>query len=122
MRPWNLLPSPPRLKTIGNRPVLTLGWQIEVSGGEAQHLFAYRFPDPLDLTSTGALETRLLGHLILDGLPDEALPEVLELLGNAWVFYHPAPPQIEAPAERRLLKGKVTKRYERPAYSLSDEE
>ena len=121
MRPWNL-PSQPRLKALGGRPVLTLGWQIEASGGKVQHLFAYRFPDPFDLTSTGALKTRLLGHLILDVLPDEALPEVLELLGNAWLFYQPAPPQIEAPAERRLFKGKVTKRYERPAYSLSDEE
>lgn len=121
MRPWNLLPSPPRLETIGGRPVLAFGWQREASGGELHHLFAYRFSNPFDLTSTGTLEARLLGHLILDGIPDEALSEVLELLGNAWVFYQPSPPQIEAP-QRRSLKGKVTRRYERPAYSLVEEE
>ena len=105
MRPWNLLPSPPRLETVDGRPMLAFGWQ-QSSG-------------PFDQTSSGP--ARLFGHLILDGIPDEALPEVLELLGNAWVFYQPGPPQIEAP-QRRPLKGKVTRRYERPAYSLVDEE
>jgi hypothetical protein len=102
--------------------VVTLSWRIDTSGGEVQHRFAYRFPNPFDATSTAALETRLLGHLMLDRLPDDALPEVLEFLASAWAFYQPSPPQIEAAAERRLVKGKMTKRYERPAYSLSDEE
>jgi len=58
---------------------------------------------------------------MLDGLPDEAFPEVLELLANAWSFNVPSSQKIELP-QRRVLKGKVTKRYERLAYSLGEQE
>ena len=101
--------------------MLAIGWYRESSEGELHHLYTYKFANSSDPTSTVSVQMRLLGHLILDGIPDEALREVLELLGNAWVFYQPSPPLIEAP-QRRALKGKVTRRYERPAYSLVEEE
>lgn len=101
--------------------MLTIGWHRESSIGDLHHLFSYKFAAPFDVTSTAPVSARLLSHLILDGLPDEALPEVLEFLGNAWVFYQPGPTPIEPP-QTPALKGKVTKRYERPAYSLVEEE
>ena len=77
--------------------------------------------DPFNVTSIVPFQMRIFGHLILDELPDEALSEVLELLSNAWTFYAPASRQLEAPP-KRVLKGKVTKRYERPAYSINEQE
>ncbi len=45
-----------------------------------------------------------------------------EVLRHLLRFVHqPGPPQIEAP-KVRSIRGKVTKRYERPAYSLVEEE
>lgn len=121
MKPWSLSLSKPQLETIGGDPVLTVGWRRQSSEGDLHHLYAYRFTDPFDVTSTAPIYSRLFGHLILDEIPDLALPEVLELLANAWIFHQPGPPQIEAP-KVRSIRGKVTKRYERPAYSLVEEE
>jgi hypothetical protein len=98
-----------------------MGWHRESSEGDLHHLFAYKFAGPCDITSTVPIQMRILSHLMLDGLPDEAFPEVLELLANAWSFNVPSSQKIELP-QRRVLKGKVTKRYERLAYSLGEQE
>jgi hypothetical protein len=74
-----------------------------------------------DLTSTTLIETRLFGHFLLDAIPDEAIPEVFEALGRILEFHRPTP-LLPPPPAVRILKGKIVKRYVRPAYSLSEEE
>ena len=55
---------------------------------------------------------------MLDALPDVALDEVLEAFSHVWAFYQPVKPEIaDAPKAR---KGKITRRYERPAYTIED--
>jgi hypothetical protein len=103
--------------------VITGGWARDSSGGDLQHFFAFRFTQPYEATSASSIFPRLMAHFILDQLPDQAFAEVLEQLSNAWSFYQIEPPQAEPPAPKsKPVKGKMTRRYERPAYSLTGEE
>lgn len=116
--PWSLSLSKPRLETVAGYPILTLHWTREASDGDLHHLFSYRFADALTATTAAPVYRRLFAHLALDELPDEALPEILEFIANAWIFHQPAPPHIEQPVQ--TLKGKVTRRYERPTYTIEE--
>jgi hypothetical protein len=63
----------------------------------------------------------MIAHLILDLIPDEGLPDVIETLGEEWKFYNcEESPALAQPMRR--LKARVTRRYERPAYSFPAEE
>jgi hypothetical protein len=46
------------------------------------------------------------------------MSEVLDYLGNAWIFHQPAVQEAEQPAKK--LRGKVTRRYERPTYAVEE--
>lgn len=63
-----------------------------------------------------------LAHLVLDHLPAEAIPEVLECMANAWTFYMRAG-EVQQPTVVPLkrLKGRVTRASERPSYALPEE-
>lgn len=98
--------------------MLTLHWAREASDGDLHHILSYKFADPLNATASAPIYRRLFAHLALDELPDAALTEVLDFLGNAWIFYQPTMPEVqEAP---RTRKGKVTRRYERPTYTVEE--
>lgn len=122
IRPWSLvLSSQPRLETFAGTPYFTLSWRREGAEGDLHHFLAYQVTDPFDATATTPLSPRLFAHFLLDDLPPEALTEVLEHLADAWVFYQQ--PQSPAPLpQQRFLKGRVVRRYERPAYALSSGE
>jgi hypothetical protein len=120
MTPWNLILSTPRLETFTGDRYLTLGWKRHSAEGDFHHFFAHQIIDASDSTTT-ALYPRLFAHLLLDELPQEALPELLEYLASAWSFYT-LPLELVPPQARRVLKGKVVRRSERPTYSLPDEE
>jgi hypothetical protein len=109
----------PRLETVAGYPILTLNWTREVSEGDLHHFFAYRFSELSDVTSSAPIYKRLFAHLLLDELPDTALPEILKHLSDAWLFYQPTAPEVQS--EPRVLKGRVTRRYERPTYSIDEE-
>jgi hypothetical protein len=121
--PWSLRLSKPQLDLSQGCPVITGGWLRESFEGDLQHFFSFRFAQPYEATSASPIFPRLIAHLIVDQLPDQALPEVLEQLGNAWLFYQFVPPQGEpASPSSNSLKGKMIRRYERPTYSLTGEE
>jgi hypothetical protein len=109
----------PRLETVAGYPMLTLSWTRQASEGDLHHLFAYRFSDPADVTATAPIYRRLFAHLVLDELPDTTLPEVLDHLSDAWVFHQPIASEVQS--QPRVLRGKVTRRYERPTYSIDEE-
>jgi hypothetical protein len=98
--------------------MLTLHWTREASEGELYHILSHRFADPFSATTAAPIYNRLFAHLVLDELPDSALGEVLDFLGNAWIFHQPPVPEIEQPAKAR--RGKVTRRYERPTYTIEE--
>lgn len=79
---------------------------------------SFRFADTIDAAAVVPVYKRLVAHLALDELPDAALAEILDCLGNAWAFHQPTAPQVvEQPNAR---KGKLTRRYERPTYAIED--
>jgi len=117
-KPWNLTLSKPRLETVAGYPMLTLHWTREASEGDQHHVFAYKFADPFDSAAVAPVYKRLFAHLALDELPDAALTEVLDFLGNAWIYYQPTMPEVPEPSTTR--KGRVTRRYERPTYTIEE--
>ena len=68
--------------------MLTLDWTRGTPDGDFHHSLAYKFADPLNAIASPVVLGRLIGHLVLDELPDAALPEILDHLGNIWAFYH----------------------------------
>ncbi|OFV96270.1 MAG: hypothetical protein A3F68_09625 [Acidobacteria bacterium RIFCSPLOWO2_12_FULL_54_10] len=102
-------------------PTLTVAWKRASAYGDLHHFWAYQFGKIPDTPSAVHIYYRLVSNLLLDELPEQALPEVLQHLADAFVFYQPT--KGELPTQQRPpLKGKVTQRYERPTYSLVDEE
>jgi hypothetical protein len=69
------------------------------------------------------MKLRWMCNLILGMVPDEGLMEALESLVRIYEFYslprQPVAPRLREPA--RLLKAKVSRRTERPAFSLPEE-
>jgi hypothetical protein len=110
----------PQLETVAGYPMLTLNWTREASEGDLHHFLAYRFTERSLTTSIAPVFQRLVAHLLLDELPDSALPEILDYLGTAWAFHQPisAEKKTEQP---HMRKGKVTRRYERPTYFIDEE-
>lgn len=120
IKPWNLTLSKPRLETKAGEFLLTVGWKVQSPLGDLHHLFAYKFASPASATTTSALYNRLFAYLVLDQLPDRVLPEVLEQLGNLWMFYQLPHPESQPPQPKRL-RAKMGRRYERPTYSMTEE-
>jgi hypothetical protein len=106
------------IETVSGYPILTLNWSRQGSDGDLHHLFSYKFAEPRSVTASAPIYKRLFAHLALDELPDAALTEVLDFLGNAWIFYQPMMPENQEPPKSR--KGKVTRRYERPTYTIEE--
>jgi len=98
--------------------VLTIQWTREASEGDFSNVFSYRSADPHDATIHPSVYKRIFAHLVLDELPEGAMGEVLDFLGNVWIFNQPTAPQI-APTTK-TIRGKVTRRYERPTYSIEE--
>ena len=118
MRPWSLNLSIPQLETVSGCPILTLNWVRQGSAGDLHHAYSYKFAEPFDIASAMPVCQRLLSHLVLDELPDSALSEVLNFLGDVWLFHQPTPQPARESV--RLRKGKVTRRYERPTYAIEE--
>ena len=110
--------SKPQIETISGSPILTLKWSRQGSDGDLHHYFSYKFAEPYNVTAAAPVYKRLFAHLALDVLPDSALSEVLDFLGNAWAFYEPVKSEIQEPPKVR--KGKVMRRYERPTYTIEE--
>jgi|SRR5712691_266863 len=61
-------------------------------------------------------------HLVVDRLPDAALPELLESLKTMFEFYGaPHQPDVSLPSPRRVLSAKVTGRRETRPLSFDAE-
>src|SRR5271169_7009005 len=110
-KPWAQLLSPSLLEMTGPFQLVGFGWQRPWSEGARQHFIAYKGTNAFNVTSAAPLFDRVFAHLIVDALPDEAFPDVLMELGNAWDLYRPSEMESRTP-QRPLVRGKVTRRYE----------
>lgn len=103
---------------------VTLGWQQDVTGARFLHTVsipAYQATAKRPVWSED-LQIRLLCHVLINRIPDKGLPELCESLGRMYEFYN-TPNLNELPAlpERRQIRGKIGRAYERPGFSIADE-
>lgn len=65
---------------------------------------------------------RLLCHFLIDRIPDEGLPELVESVGGIYEFYQlPAPTPALLP-QHRSVSGEISRSYERPPFQIEEEE
>jgi hypothetical protein len=80
-----------------------------------------RFAPPVALA-------RYLCHLLIDRLPDRAVPELCESMARMFDFYRDLPAQLPPPAlqglavPRRARPTRPTTPRERPAFNIGDEQ
>ena len=122
--------------TGASRTDSTTRWVLDLSKGStiaygdltsAQHnLRVFVSREPLEtspnMRNTQVILARGICHLIVDRLPDAALPELMESLKTMFEFYNLSREQAVAlPAPRRAVSGKVTGRQERRPLSFDTE-
>lgn len=107
---------------LGGQTSFLLGLSETFPGANITHFVS------LDVTATAespALERarqRLISYLLVSRLPDEALPELCETLGDMYEFYsaHPhTPPALPSPT--REIRARLGEKYERPEFYASEE-
>ena len=98
---------------------LFIEWEHDTPAARVSHRYTYR-PSIRSgaRTSFGA---RAFAHVLIDLLPDKALPELFEDLGRIYDFYQPTPSHMltELPLLRRT-KIKRGRRYERAVFPVSE--
>lgn len=97
-----------------------------MTGGADQNVRVFMRIDPRATSagtqSTEALIARGICHLVVDRLPDRALPELLEALKVMFEFYGaPGQQAVALPPPRRVLSAKIAGRQERPPLSFIEE-
>jgi len=98
---------------------LAIQWSYDASYGSLRHVFTYKAAGGPSETSARPIEYRLLGHILLDAIPDEALGETLEALKGIWAYYLPAVPQPKL-LPKHASSARIIRRV-RPQYSIGDE-
>lgn len=111
------------VETRGADQRFLLGWKQELTEGQLSHVFVFR-PQETGLGNDLPLRLRLrlLCHYLLNQIPDEGLPELMESIAEIYEFHCSAtstyaPPKLET----RSVRAKRGRVYERPEFSLADE-
>lgn len=96
---------------------MTFGWEHSTGGT----LFTAHPPN--SETQAENLKARLISHYIVDLMPEPAVLNLLEEIVQIWEDYQatlraPLPAPV---AQRRVLKARITKRYDRPTFELVGE-
>jgi hypothetical protein len=98
-----------------------VGWEHETPVARISHRFTYKPGVLVDVTGSHNLELRLLSYVLIDALPDKALPELLEAVGFLWEHHLPLPagPTLPEPSVKRTSV-KLGRRYDRPTFPISE--
>lgn len=102
-QPWNQSPFKIRIFGSGTSDISAdFEWDAQVGGGTVSHFITF-LPQQTDPSPElfSSLRTRLLCYVILSHLPDEALREVCEALGDAYAYYQPTPLRLPSPIVSR---------------------
>lgn len=98
-----------------------LGWHTPASG--LAHLVEFHDPQTTgDLPDHNAIQLRIMCHFLLDALPSEGLEEVCEAIRDTYVFHLEHIPSTYSLPVRQTVKSGVGRSYERPIFSLSEED
>lgn len=98
-----------------------LGWKGPVSGGDAWHEFRFHGQGTIDELPANVL-ARALCHRLIDLIPDSALPEAGETLGQMYEFYALEPPApVDGIETGTPTPVEVGQSYERPTIEIAEE-
>lgn len=116
MMRWTHLLSKPQPETHNLEP-LTFQWK-HVAGGTV-----FTAHPPSSEAQAESLRARLFSHYIVDLMPEAAMMDLLEEVVRVWDDHQAAlRMSLSAPAkQRRVLKGRVRTRYERPTFAVVEE-
>jgi hypothetical protein len=117
MQLWN--PSPlPLFPDVGTNYLV---WDSSTDAADYSHIVAFR-PQQTAVTpeNTRTIVLRLLCHMIVSRLPDEALGEASECLADMYLFYK-APPALPKPHDVMSYPAKMGEFVERPPIQLEDD-
>jgi hypothetical protein len=119
---WSHDPFSPIQGTTGTDPVQSLiNWSQTVNGGLFTHHLSWVPQQTPSEAALRALYPRIVSHVMINVLPDQALPELVDTLKAMIEFYNlpahhaPAPPRLE---ERRAIAGEV---YTRPEFYVAED-
>lgn len=113
---WPHPSSRPQPETHNLEP-LTFQW-THVAGGTV-----FTAHPPSSDAQADNLRARLISHYVVDLMPEAAVENLLEEIVRVWADYQATPHKpLPAPfKQRRVFKGHVTARYERPTFALAEE-
>lgn len=75
-----------------------------------------------EVSSPAASFARYVCHLLIDRLPNRAIPELCESMGRIYEFYRDIPEQRPAlPLSRRTRTVRIAQRRERPPFHVEEE-
>lgn len=96
--------------------------RYDVSGGNLSHKMDFLIPETtVGQEDAEALKLRLICHVLVDLISDEALPEVLESLQDNFEFYKERRKASSPLATQEKLKFKLGQKQERPAFQIAQE-
>ena len=121
MRPWTLDPLNRLSETQGPEHQVAAEWKHFSSRGRISHLFMIEGNPVLDEEGFQDYVIRLLCHALIDRVPEQALPELLDEIENIYRYYLTAPPARALQQPSRVLQVKIGRRFERPTFPLSEE-
>lgn len=101
--------------------MLTFGWGHSTGGVDYTHIFKVKAASPD--SGIEDFRNRLVSHLAVDLLPDAALGSLLVEIAQLWEAHQPHREDrlLESATTRRVLKGRIGKRFERPTFTLEEE-
>ncbi len=121
-RPRNLINSLYSYDLASEEPFY-LSIRYDVSGGYlSSHTMDFRIPETtMRQEDAEAARLRLICHVLLDLISDEALPELLETMKDSLEFYQDRRKTLSLPATQEKLKFKLGQKHERPVFQIAQE-
>ena len=106
----------------GGQTTFLLGLSEAFPGANITHFVSLDVAATTESLPLERARQRLLSYLLVSRLPDVALPELCETLGDMYEFYsaYPhIPPALSSPT--REIRAKLGEKYERPEFYASEE-
>ena len=104
-----------------DEPYSLVGWLQDIESGQLKHVVAF---SPITTAGEYVLPLnairRVMCHLVLNRLPDRALPEVWESLNQMAEFYSYEPTRKLIAGEGQQLKAAIVGSRPRPVFTIDE--
>ena len=109
---------------LGGSPTVTIAWSQDLQTGRLAHIVTFEAQETQGIPKLDLRQVvrRVICHLLVATLPDEALPEVCDALRDLYLFYSAPPLQLElqsTPPQR--VTANPGKTYDRPDLQVTEE-